>query len=90
MKASDKNPNRKAFPKFLLWVLRRRRWASARHRQRRSGGSGGGRVGPVRLPALLGTIAPWGIPVSSAAPAGHLPGALPLRENALRPLGRGG
>ena len=67
MRATEKNPNRKAFPKFLLWVL--------------GGGAVGFCVGlasgvlkdlevgawvSARLPALLGTIAPWGIPVSSA------------------------
>ena len=66
MKASDKDLNRKAFPKFLLWV---------------GGGAlvgfcagiasgilgdlNAGAWASVRLPALLGTIAPWGIPVSS-------------------------
>ena len=67
MRATEKNPNRKAFPKFLLWVL--------------GGGAVGFCVGlasgvlkdlevgawvSARLPALLGAIAPWGIPVSSA------------------------
>ena len=66
MKASDKDLNRKAFPKFLLWVgggalvgfcagL-----ASGVLR-----GLNAGEWASVRLPALLGTIAPWGIPVSS-------------------------
>ena len=66
MKASDKDLNRKAFPKFLLWV---------------GGGAlvgfcaglasgilgdlNAGAWASVRLPVLLGTIAPWGIPVSS-------------------------
>ena len=66
MKASDKDLNRKAFPKFLLLVgggalvgfcagL-----ASGVLR-----GLNAGEWASVRLPALLGTIAPWGIPVSS-------------------------
>ena len=67
MKNIDKSPNRKAFPKFLRWVL--------------FGGVIGFLAGlasgflgdlnagawvSAHLAGLLGDLAPWGIPVSSA------------------------
>ena len=66
MKASDKDLNRRAFPKFLLLVrLRRPGGLLRRPRQRRPAGLNAGEWASVRLPALLGPSPPGAFPVSS-------------------------
>ena len=66
MKRIEKSPNRRAFPKFMLWVLLGAVIGFF-------SGIASGVLGAldaadwaqVHLPAILGAAAPWGIPVSS-------------------------
>ena len=66
MKASDKDLNRKAFPKFLLWVGRRRPGGLLRRpRQRCPAGTERRGVGLCPAPGPAGDDRALGIPVSS-------------------------
>lgn len=67
MNTTDKNLNRRALPKFLLWVgIGALVGFCAGLASGILGGLNAEEWVSVRLPAALGAVAPWGIPVTSA------------------------